>query len=327
MAEVFRIGTRASEMALRQTEAVIQRLSNEFPQHRFEMVTRPANADRDLKSRLSAMGGKGGAFIDAMRSMMERGDADMAMHSLKDLPGNDEYYANTDYSLGACLPRGDARDALVVKSGTRPQGDGCSPAVIGTSSVRRTAFLRRLFPASDIVPFRGAADNRVKRLDGGVPMEFNYGARTPAIDALVLAKAGLERINLQDRISRVFSVAEMCPAVGQGIIIVEYASANEKVRRLLAAIDDKETAYCYQAERALLRTLNGHCDSPIGGFAWIENGKLKLKAVVISVDGSSVIEVDDETHYADPAALGTRVGERLNQLGAQTIIKESRYID
>ena len=327
MSEVFRIGTRASEMALHQSEDVINRLRKEFPQHKFEMVTRPADADRDLKSRLSAMGGKGGAFIGAMRSMMERGEADMAMHSLKDLPGNDEYYADTQYSLGACLPRSDPRDALVVKSGARPQGESYSPAVIGTSSVRRTAFLRRLFPECEIVPFRGAADKRVDRLDRGVPMEFNYGARTPPIDALVLAKAGLERINLQDRISRVFSVAEMCPAVGQGIIVVEYASSNEKLRRLLAAIDHKETAFCYRAERALLRTLNGHCDSPIGGFAHLQNGKLKLKAVVISVDGTSVVEVDDETDYADPIALGTRVGVRLNRLGAQTIIRESRYID
>lgn len=152
---------------------------------------------------------------------MPSGDADMALHSLKDLPGNDEYYANTDFSIGACLPRSDPRDALVV----------------------------------------------------------------------------------------------------------EYASANAKVRRLLAAIDDRETAYCYRAERALLKTLNGHCDSPNGGHAWIKNGKLKLKAVVISIDSGSLIEVDDETDYADPAALGTRVGERLNQLGAQTIIKESRFVD
>ncbi len=325
MAEVFRIGTRASVMAVRQSEAVIAALQQKFPEHRFEMVTRPADADRDLKSRLSAMGGKGGAFITAMRNMMQSGDADMAMHSLKDLPGNDEYYANPDFSLGACLPRSDPRDALVVKSGV--QADGYSPAVIGTSSVRRTAFLRKLFPASRIVPFRGAADKRIDRLDGGVPMEFNYGAKTPAIDALVLAKAGLERIDLKNRISRVFSVAEMCPAVGQGIVVVEYASANEKVRRLLAAIDDRETAYCYRAERALLRSLNGHCDSPIGGHAWIEKGKLKLKAVVIAIDSSSLIEVDDETDYADPVALGTRVGERLNALGAQTIIKESRFVD
>jgi hydroxymethylbilane synthase len=326
MSETFRIGTRASEMAVRQSEEVIRRLCEAFPGHRFEMVTRPANADLDLKSRLSAMGGKGGAFISAMRSMIACGEADMAMHSLKDLPGNDEYYANTGYSLGACLPRGDPRDALVLKLGEASKHRP-SPAVIGTSSVRRTAFLRRLFPDASIVPFRGAADKRVDRLDRGVPMEFNYGARTPPLDALVLAKSGLERINLQDRIARVFPVAEMCPAVGQGIIVVEYASGNERVRKLLAAIDHRETRYCCQAERALLRTLNGHCDSPIGGIARIENGKLKLTAVVISVDGTDLIEVVDETDHTDPVALGSRVGERLNQLGAQIIIGESRYVD
>lgn len=324
MAETFKIGTRASVMAVRQTDAIIQALEKRFPEHRFEMVTRPAAADRDLKSRLSAMGGKGGAFITAMRGMMRDGDADMAMHSLKDLPGNDEYYADADFSIGACLPRSDPRDALVVRSGIDGEHP---PAVIGTSSVRRTAFLRRLLPASRIVAFRGAADKRIERLDGGVPMEFNYGAKTPPIDALVLAKAGLERIDLGHRIARVFSVAEMCPAVGQGVVIAEYASGNEKIRRLLAGIDDRDTAYCYRAERALLRSLNGHCDSPIGGHAWIESGRLKLRAVVVSIDGRSLLEVCDDTDCADPVALGSRVGERLNALGAQTIIKESRFVD
>ena len=325
MESTYRIGTRASVMAVRQTEAVIASLERRFPDCRFEMVTRQADADRDLKSRLSAMGGKGGAFITAMRQMMQHGDADMAMHSLKDLPGGDDYYADADFAIGACLPRSDPRDALVMKTGADDDGGG--PAVIGTSSVRRTAFLRRLFPRSTIVPFRGAADKRIERLDAGVPMTFNYGAKTPPLDALVLAKSGLERIDLQHRISRVFSIEEMCPAVGQGVVVVEFARANENVRRLLAAIDDKETAYCYRAERALLRTLNGHCDSPIAGHAWIEDGKLKLKAVVASIDGRSVVEASDETENADPVSLGARVGERLNRLGAQTIIEESRYVD
>jgi hydroxymethylbilane synthase len=215
----------------------------------------------------------------------------------------------------------------VVKAGASRDRDGRSPAVIGTSSVRRTAFLRRLFPAAHIVPFRGAADRRIERLDAGRPMTFNYGASTPALDALVLAKSGLERIDLQQRIARVFSVAEMCPAVGQGVVVVEYETANDKVRGLLAAIDDRETAYCYRAERALLRALNGHCDSPIAGHAWIEDGRLKLKAAVVSIDGRSLLEVSDETSNADPTALGTRVGERLNALGAQTIIAESRNVD
>jgi hydroxymethylbilane synthase len=326
MEGTYRIGTRASVMAVRQTEAVIRALQQRFPACRFEMVTRQADADRDLKSRLSAMGGKGGAFITAMRAMMQSGDADMAMHSLKDLPGSDDYYADTDFAIGACLPRSDPRDALVVKAGGDAR-NADSLAVIGTSSVRRTAFLRRLFPRARIVPFRGAADKRIERLDGGVPMTFNYGASTPPLDAIVLAKSGLERIDLGARISRVFSVDEMCPAVGQGVVIVEYASANEKVRRLLAGIDDRETAYCYRAERAVLRALNGHCDSPIAGHAWLDDGKLNLKAAVVSIDGRSLVEVSDETANADPIAFGTRVGERLNRLGAQTIIDESRNVD
>jgi hydroxymethylbilane synthase len=324
MSKVFKIGTRASLMAVRQTEAILSALRTQFPDRAFEMVTREADADLDLKSRLGAMGGKGGAFITAMHKMMLDGEADMVMHSLKDLPGNDEYYADTRFSIGACLPRSDARDAMVMKRGMPADG---IPAVIGTASVRRTAFLRRLFPESAIVPFRGSADKRIARLDAGVPMEFNYGGRTPPVDALLLAKAGLERIDFGDRISRVFSPLEMCPAVGQGVVVAEYATGNDEVRRLLEAINHRDTMYCYQAERAVLRALNGHCDAPIGAFAWIANGRLNLNATVISIDGQSLVEVRDQTEHAAPAALGARVGQRLNDLNAQTIIRETRYID
>lgn len=324
MPKTFKIGTRASLMAVRQTEAIIHALQRQFPQHVFEMVTRPADADLDLKSRLGALGGKGGAFITAMHKMMLQGEADMVMHSLKDLPGNDEYYADTRFSIGACLPRSDARDAMVLRQGLAADA---IPAVVGTASVRRAAFLRRLFPDTEVVPFRGAADKRIARLDAGIPMTFNYGGETPPVDALLLAKSGLERINLDGRISRVFDVHEMCPAVGQGVVVAEYASGNDEVRTLLAAINHRETMYCYQAERALLKALNGHCDSPIGAHAWIDDGKLKLKGVVISIDGRSAVDVYDESHYADPIALGTRAGKRLNTLGAQAIIEETRFID
>jgi len=324
MSKTYKIGTRASLMAVRQTEAIIAALQAKFPQHKFEMVTRPAHADLDLKSRLGALGGKGGAFILAMHEMMLRGEADMVMHSLKDLPGNDEYYGDTRFSIGACLPRSDARDALVLKQGLPANAE---LATIGTSSVRRAAFLRRLYRQARIVPFRGAADKRVARLDSDTPMEFNYGGKTPPLDALVLAKAGLERIGLDGRVSRVFTPDEMCPAVGQGVVVAEYATGNDEVRALLAAINHRETMYCYQAERALLRALNGHCDSPIGAHAWIEGQQLKLRGIVMSIDGASAVEVFDATSNIDPVSLGMRAGQRLNQLGAQTIIDETRYAE
>ena len=324
--KTFRIGTRVSRMAVQQSEAVQQALQTAFPEHRFELVTRQATADRDHKSRLGALGGKGGAFIQAMRDMMTSGEADMAMHSLKDLPGNEDYYASSSFTIGSCLKRDDARDALVMKTGQVCDSDH-PPAVIGTSSIRRRAFLHRLFPTSRIVAFRGSADLRLQRLDEGVPMEFNYGGSTPAVDGLVLAKSGLERIGYGDRVTRPFSVDEMCPAVGQGVVVVEYATDNEEVGRLLSRINDKETTFLYQAERAMLRELNGHCDSPIGGYAWIDGGRLHLKGVVISPDGGSVIEVGDSTLNSAAADLGKRVGVRLNRLGAQIIIGESRFAE
>lgn len=320
----IRIGTRASLMAVRQTEAILASLRQQHPGRVFEMVTRPADADLDLKSRLGAMGGKGGAFIKAMHQMLLKGEADLVMHSLKDLPGNDEYYADPRFAIGACLPRSDPRDALVVKSAATADA---VPQVIGTASVRRAAFLRRLYPHAQVVPFRGAADKRISRMDGAVPMEFNYGGRTLPVDALVLAKAGLERIDLGQRISRVFSVAEMCPAVGQGVVVAEYLAENAEIGRLLADINDPLTTYCYQAERAVLRVLNGHCDSPIGAHAWLEGGSLHLRCTVVSPDGRSSVESFDKTGYATPETLGFRMGERLNKLGAQVLIEESRHLD
>lgn len=322
--KTFRIATRASVMALQQSNAVRMALEARFPELRFELATRQASADLDYKSRLGALGGKGGAFVQSMRDMISAGEADMAMHSLKDLPGNDEYYDDDEFAIGACLPRNDARDALVLREGFDASA---APAVIGTSSVRRRAFLRRLFPEAEIVPFRGSADRRIERLDRGIPMEFNYGGRTPAVDALVLAGSGLERIGQGGRISRLFPVEEMCPAIGQGVVVVEYATRNAEVRELLAGIDDKQTAFAYKAERALLRALDGHCDSPIGGFARIAGGRLSLTGVVISTDGRSMVSVSDETQSAPPEDLGTRVGRRMNELGAQAIIEESRFAD
>ena len=326
MSQTFRIGTRASRMAMAQSEAVRAALQARFPEHRFELVNRPAPADLDTKSRLGAMGGKGGAFIQAMRDMMLTGEAEMAMHSLKDMPGNDEYYGDDTFAIGACLAREDASDALVMKAGT-VFDPASPPAVIGTSSIRRRAFLRRLFPGSEIVAFRGSADLRLSRLDNGIPMEFYYGGRTAVPQALVLASNGLTRIGVGNRISHVFPDTDMCPAVGQGVVIVEYPAANAQLGRMLAEINHRETMWCWQAERAMLRVLDGHCDASIGGLARIAGGRLHLKGVVISPDGGSLIEVTDSSENAPPADLGTRVGLRLNALGARTIIEEGRYTD
>ncbi|MGE0544977.1 MAG: hydroxymethylbilane synthase [Dehalococcoidia bacterium] len=326
MSATFRIGTRASQMAVAQSEAVRAALAARYPEHRFELVTRPASADLDTKSRLGALGGKGGAFIQDMRDMMLSGEADMAMHSLKDLPGNDEYYSDATFAIGACLAREDPSDALVLKVG-KTFDPASPPAVIGTSSIRRRAFLRRMFPQSEVVAYRGSGDLRLARLDGDTPMEFNYGGRTPIPDALVLASNGLARIGCSDRISYVFPDSDMCPAVGQGVVVVEYPTANAALGRMLAEINHRETMWCWQAERAMLRELNGHCDAPIGGLARIAGGRLHLKGAVISPDGGSLIEVVDSTENLPPTDLGSRVGRRLNALGARLIIEEGRFVD
>jgi hydroxymethylbilane synthase len=228
------------------------------------------------------------------------------VHCLKDIPG--DVPAPQGLTFAAYLAREDVRDAVISRTGATlaelPDG-----AVIGTSAVRRAAQLRLHYPHVKIKPLRGNVNTRLMRLEEG------------HFDAIVAAVAGLHRVNEAHRITEILSLETMCPAVGAGIIALRCRTANTEIRALSAALNDAETDRHATAERAMLHALQGHCNSPIAGYASTEiTGKLTLRGKVFTLDGSQWL---DSHHWGvpeDPAALGYFVGADLLRQGARAII-------
>jgi hydroxymethylbilane synthase len=242
------------------------------------------------------------------------------------MPGNEQ---TPGLAIGATLPRESSADALVLRKGLSLETVMASRAKglkIGTNAVRRAAYLRRLFPEAEVIHFRGAADTRVKKLDEGRPQSLPDGGEIGPADALVMALAGLERIGRPGRAAYTFSLREMLPAVGQGIVAVECAETDWTSRRQLAGIDDAASRHCAEAEREVLWVLNGHCNSPIAGHATIDGATMTLAAAVIDLDGGAIIEVERQGATATPRELGRAVGLELLDKGAAAIIAKSRPV-
>ena len=312
----FRIGTRKSAMALAQTREVVARLQAAVPGLHALIHTREPRGDRDQVSRLDRHGGKGGAFVAEIRADVLAGRARAAMHSLKDMPGNEEV---GDLVVAAYLPRDDPRDALVLHPDVRE----ADVRTIGTNAVRRAALLPRHFPQAEIVHYRGAADTRIAKLDERRTQALPDGGEVGPVDAIVLAASGLERIGRADRIARRFSTSEMLPAVGQGIVAVECAAADFETRALLAKIDHADSRTCATAEREVLWVLDGHCNSPIAGHATTDGDTLELHAAVMSADGKTVLRAAASGPRAFPRELGRRVAFDLIEQGAPGLIAAS----
>ncbi len=320
----FRIGTRKSTMALAQTEEIARRLGAAVPGIDVEIVKFETTGDADQVSKLLPHGGKGGAFVAQIRSALLEGKLHAAMHSLKDMPGNED---TPGLVIGATLSRDPPGDVLVLRSGVmidaieRARGKGFK---IGTNAVRRAAYARRLFPEIEVIHFRGAADTRVRKLDNGDKQRLPDGGAVGPADALIMARSGLERVGLADRIAYEFPIADMLPAVGQGIVAVECAAQDWETRRLLATIDDPDAHACADAEREVLWVLNGHCNSPIAGFATIAAADMSLTASVLDETGRLFLEVSRAGVASRPRELGRAVGLELLQQGAAAIIERSR---
>jgi hydroxymethylbilane synthase len=269
-------------------------------------------------------GGKGGAFVAEIRKAVISGELQAAMHSLKDMPGNED---TPGLVIGATLPRDPPGDVLVARSGVsiddirRSRGKGFK---IGTNAVRRAAYARRLFPEIEIIHYRGAADTRVRKLDHSEMQRLADGGAVGPADALIMARAGLERVGLADRIAYEFSIREMLPAVGQGIVAVECAINDWETRRILSRIDDGASHRSADAEREVLWVLNGHCNSPIAGFSTIQGGQMSLTASVLDEAGSLFIEASRSGLADRPRELGRAVGLELLNKGAAAIIERSR---
>jgi len=195
---------------------------------------------------------------------------------------------------------------------------------IGTNAVRRAAYLRRLFPEAAVIHYRGAADTRVAKLDRGDKQRLPDGGEAGPADALVMARSGLERIGMASRIVHDFSVREMLPAVGQGIVAVECVEHDWLTRGRLAKIEDVASRRCAEAEREVLWVLNGHCNSPIAGHATLSGGEMTLTAAVLDEAGDRFIEVSRQGAADRPRELGRAVGLELLDKGAAEIIARTR---
>jgi hydroxymethylbilane synthase len=320
----LRIGTRKSTMALAQTEAIAQRLVAVAPGVDVEIVKFETTGDIDQTGKLLPHGGKGGAFVAEIRHAVRAGQLQAAMHSLKDMPGNED---TPGLVIGATLSRDPANDVLVLRPGLSVEelrssrGKGFK---IGTNAVRRAAYARRLFPDIEVIHYRGAADTRVRKLDHLEKQRLADGGAVGPADALIMARSGLERVGLANRIAYEFSVAEMLPAAGQGIVAVECAADDWPTRGLLAKIDDLAARRCSEAEREVLWVLNGHCNSPIAGFAVIDGAQMSLTASVLDEDGQRFIEVSRSGPAERPRELGRAAGLELLAKGAAEIIERSR---
>src|ERR1700730_3895000 len=313
-------------MALAQTEEIARTLTAADPDLDVEIVKFETSGDSDQTGKLLQHGGKGGAFVAEIRAAVVSGELQAAMHSLKDMPGNED---TPGLVIGATLPRDPPGDVLVLRAGIsiddlrRARGKGFK---VGTNAVRRAAYARRLFPDIEVIHYRGAADTRVRKLDALQMQRLPDGGEVGPADALIMARSGLERVGLAGRIAYEFPVDEMLPAVGQGIVAVECAAQDWQTRRILSAIDDPAAHRCAAAEREVLWVLNGHCNSPIAGFATIDGTQISLTASVLDQAGALFIEASRSGPADRPRELGRAVGLELLAKGAADIIERSRVV-
>lgn len=300
---VLRIVTRSSPMARAQVERVRGLLSQSAPGLEVEVVPVTTTADR-WTGDLSQLGGKEN-FVREVDAVLAAGVADVAVHCLKDMPG--EKPLPTGMTIAAYLARDDVRDCLVSPAGLRLAGLPAG-ARIGTSSVRRRAQLAALRPDLDFVLFRGNANRRLEKLADG------------EVDAAILAVSGLERIGRADAITEVFEPGAMLPPVGAGILALQCRADDDATRAVLAPLNDPATWREATAERMFLHVLQGHCNSPIAGHATHVDGELYLQGAVYSLDGKTTLTAADDSGALTPADLGMSVALALVKRGARDII-------
>jgi hydroxymethylbilane synthase len=295
------IATRRSELALWQARHVQQALEAAHPDLTTELLPMTTAGDEMLSKSLADIGGKG-LFLKELEVALMDGRADIAVHSMKDVPAE----LPDGMVISSILERADPRDAFVSRRHARfadlPEG-----ARLGTSSLRRRTQLLARRPDLDIGVLRGNLQTRLQKLE------------SEAWDAIVLAVAGLERLGLGEHITDVFPIETSLPAIGQGAVGVECRAGDERTIALLAAIAHEETTACVTAERALNARLEGSCHSPIAGHAVREaNGALRLRGLVGAVDGSRLLTA--EATGADPTRLGEAVADDLLAQGAADLV-------
>jgi hydroxymethylbilane synthase len=301
--QTIRIATRKSPLAMWQAEHVAAELKKAHPGLTVELIGMSTKGDRILDAPLAKIGGKG-LFVKELEQGMLEGTADIAVHSMKDVP--------VELPEGLHLPiimqREDPRDAFVSNTCASlddvPQG-----ACIGTSSLRRQSQLSERRPDLVIKPLRGNVNTRLAKLDAG---EF---------DAIILASAGLIRLGFSARIASFISAEQSLPAIGQGAVGIECRENDEHINNLLKPLHHTETAICVRAERAMNHRLNGGCQVPIAGYAELKDGTVYMRGLVGEPDGSNILRSQAQGDSSDTEQLGIQVAEELLGLGAERILK------
>jgi hydroxymethylbilane synthase len=295
----IKIATRTSQLALVQTHLVIQTIKEKHPQVDFEIVEVITSGDRIQDKSLVDLGGKG-LFIKALEEKLLSKEADIAMHSLKDMPPqlDDAFY------IAAVLKRHSPNDAFISERYDSIE-DLPIGATVGTSSIRRQAALLHLRPDLSVQMIRGNVDTRLRKLKEGL------------YDAVILAEAGLVRLGLEKHIKQVLSTDLFPPSVGQGIIAIECLRNRSDLIDLLQPINDQETYHRMIAERAMNRALNASCSSAVGSFATITKDVLQLTGVVWQHDGSQKITTIQSGNPLDAEKIGLLAAEELKQKGAE----------
>ena len=296
------IASRESMLAMWQAEHIKGRLKALYPDCEVEILGMTTRGDQILDRTLSKIGGKG-LFIKELEQALQDGRADLAVHSIKDVPME----LPEGFALAAIGERASPFDAFVSNQYARleemPEG-----SIVGTSSLRREAQLRAKFPHLTIKPLRGNVQTRLSKLDNG-----DY-------DAVILAAAGLQRLGLDGRIREILSPADSLPAAGQGALGIEIAARRTDLADILRPLNHEETAACVTAERALARALGGSCQVPLAAYCVMEDGLLTLNGLVGHPDGSVIIEASAQAPAAYADALGRAVAKRLADDGAEELI-------
>jgi hydroxymethylbilane synthase len=302
----LRIATRQSRLALWQAEHVAARLRAAHPGLAVTLTPMTTQGDRVLDRPLADVGGKG-LFIKELELAIVERRADIAVHSMKDVPSD----LPSGMTLAAMLPRADPRDAFVSVRHTNfaelPRG-----ACVGTSSPRRQSQLKHARPDLELITLRGNVDTRLRKLEEG------------QYDAIILAAAGLIRLGLERRITHYFEADQSVPAVGQGVVGVECRADDQRSIALVGALNDAVSWQCCTAERAFAQRLHGSCQSPIAAFAQIRGDEMQLRGVIGSPDGRDLYRGANAGHPSQASAIGVALAERLLAAGARELLEALR---
>ena len=306
MQNTLRIATRQSRLALWQAEHVAALLRAAHTGLAVEIVPMVTEGDRILDRALAEVGGKG-LFIKELEVAMFEGRADLAVHSMKDVPAE----MPAGMVLATVLERADPHDAF-VSNAYRGLDELPEGARIGTSSLRRQCQLRHARPDLIVLQLRGNVDTRLRKLDEG------------QYDAIILAAAGLKRLGLDARIASLVPTDQSLPAVGQGVIGIECRESDVRTRRLVGTLQHEPTHVCLSAERAFAARLEGSCQSPVAGFAELREGRVHLRGLVGEPDGTRIFADEISGPVSEAALLGHRLAQKLLEAGAGPLLDALR---